>query len=121
MVWLLSAKVTVMIYLDFLDCHFSPLDPLSHVLLLHLNDVVGDGSAAVRCRGCPGQLGEVGTPVDDVWFAAWVRHVPRVPHQNVISTHLTRVRLPDLVHRLHPEPVLVVGLQVLNLGSPLIA
>ena len=39
--------------LDLLDGERLALDPLAHVLLLHLDDVVGDRSATVRCRRIP--------------------------------------------------------------------
>ena len=39
--------------LDLLDGERLALDPLAHVLLLHLDDVVGDRSATVRCGRIP--------------------------------------------------------------------
>ena len=56
--------------LHLLDGEHLALHPLAHVLLLLLNDVVSDGSPAVRLRWGPGKVGMVGTPVQDVWLTA---------------------------------------------------
>ena len=58
--------------LHLLDGQGLALDPLAHVLLLHLDDVVGDGGATVRGRWVPHKVGMVGRPVYDVGLAAWV-------------------------------------------------
>merc|ERR1719219_345735 len=88
---------------------------LAHVLLLLLNDVVGDGSPSVRLRRSPGKVGMVGTPVQDVWLTAGPGLVPGIFHENVRSLHLPGIRRSDLVDGDHSEPVLVKRGQVVHL------
>ena len=56
--------------LHLLDGENLALHPLAHVLLLLLDDVVSDGSTAVRLRRSPGKVRMVWTPVENVWLTA---------------------------------------------------
>merc|ERR1719209_894043 len=90
----LNQSVTLALYFvaksfHLLDGEGLTLHPLSHVLLLHLNDVVSDRRASVRLWWVPNQIRMVGAPVDNVWFTAWVRLVPRIFSKNVVSLHFT--------------------------------
>ena len=57
--------------LNLFECQDTALDPLAHVLLLHLDDVVGDVGTAVALWWSPGQIGKVLAPVDYVGLTAW--------------------------------------------------
>ena len=56
--------------LNLLDGEHLALHPLTHVLLLLLDDVVSDGGASVGLWWGPGEVGVVGAPVEDVRLAA---------------------------------------------------
>merc|ERR550517_2045826 len=101
--------------LHLLHSQHLALNPLSHVLLLLLDDVVGDGCTAIEGWGVPGQVGVVRAPVQDVGLSARIRFIPRILHQDVISAHLLRIGLSNLVNCTNPEPVSVSSGQVLNL------
>ena len=57
--------------LDLLDGEGLALDPLAHVLLLHLDDVVGDLGTSVTLWRSPGQVGKVLAPVNNIGLTAW--------------------------------------------------
>ena len=56
--------------LHLLDGESLALHPLAHVLLLLFDDVVSDGSPSVGLRWGPGEVGMVGTPVQNVRLTA---------------------------------------------------